>query len=133
MYLLDTNIILELLLDQDRAAEVERFLRTTPPGRLYFSEFSLYSLGIILFRHGRHDAFDQIVRDLFVTDRVRLLRLGTTEIQDTARTARQHNLDFDDAYQYAVAEMHRLAIVSFDGDFDRTDRGRMTPAEAMAE
>jgi len=52
MYLLDTNIILELLLDQDRAAEVERFLRTTPPGRLYFSEFSLYSLGIILFRHG---------------------------------------------------------------------------------
>ena len=27
MYLLDSNIILELLLDQDRADEVERFLR----------------------------------------------------------------------------------------------------------
>jgi len=29
MYLLDTNIFLELLLDQDKADEVEKFLRGT--------------------------------------------------------------------------------------------------------
>ena len=30
MYLLDTNILLELLLDQDRADEVEQFILVEP-------------------------------------------------------------------------------------------------------
>ena len=38
-------------------------------------------------------------------------------------------LDFDDAYQYVVAEKYNLALVSFDADFDRTDKKRMVPAE----
>jgi predicted nucleic acid-binding protein len=41
------------------------------------------------------------------------------------------NLDFDDAYQYAVAEKRSLEIVSFDRDFDRTPRGRKTPTEIL--
>lgn len=51
MYLLDSNILLELLLDQDKADEVEQLLRMQPRERLHVSEFSLYSIGIILFRH----------------------------------------------------------------------------------
>ena len=47
-YLLDTNIILELLLDQEQADTVARFLRQTPPETLCLSEFSLCSLGIVL-------------------------------------------------------------------------------------
>jgi predicted nucleic acid-binding protein len=43
MYLLDTNIVLELLLDQEKADEVERFLRNTSPESLHLSEFTLYS------------------------------------------------------------------------------------------
>jgi uncharacterized protein len=37
-------------------------------------------------------------------------------------------LDFDDAYQYVVAEKFDLVLVSFDMDFDRTDKKRMIPA-----
>ena len=40
-------------------------------------------------------------------------------------------LDFDDAYQYALAEKHDLIIVSFDSDFDKTKRGRKSPAEVI--
>ena len=40
-------------------------------------------------------------------------------------------LDFDDAYHYAAAEKHNLIIVSFDRDFDRTERGRQIPAEVL--
>ncbi len=40
-------------------------------------------------------------------------------------------LDFDDAYQYVAAEMYDLELVSFDGDFDRTERGRITPGEIV--
>jgi len=44
---------------------------------------------------------------------------------------KQFNLDFDDAYQYVAAEKHNLAIVSFDSNFDRTERGRKNPAEVL--
>jgi len=36
------------------------------------------------------------------------------------------NLDFDDVYQYVVAEKFDLTIVSFDSDFDKTYLGRKT-------
>ena len=42
-------------------------------------------------------------------------------------------LDFDDAYQYVAAETHNLTLVSFDADFDRTERGRKTPADVLKE
>lgn len=35
MYLLDTNILLELLLDQERANEVERLMCSVPGRNLY--------------------------------------------------------------------------------------------------
>jgi len=45
----------------------------------------------------------------------------------------QFGFDFDDAYQYSAAEKYNLTIVSFDSDFDRTPRGRKTPAEIRKE
>jgi len=42
-----------------------------------------------------------------------------------ANIAVQYRLDFDDAYHYAVAEYFDL---SFDSDFDRTPKGRISPA-----
>jgi len=133
MYLIDTNIILELLLDQDRAGEVEQFLRNVPSERLYLSEFALYSLGIILFRHRQHAVFQEIVQDLVVADGVQLVRLEQAEMHRVVRSAQRYNLDFDDAYQYAVAETYDLVIVSFDGDFDGTERGRRLPGEIPVE
>lgn len=48
-----------------------------------------------------------------------------------ALVAERFDLDFDDAYQYTVAERRNLTVVSFDSDFDRTDRGRRTPAQIL--
>ncbi len=76
MYLLDTSIIAELLLDQERADEVERFLRNTPPASLHLSEFALYSLGIVLLRRKMHDTFLRMVDDLLLTGGIQLARLG---------------------------------------------------------
>jgi PIN domain. len=41
------------------------------------------------------------------------------------------NLDFDDAYQYVVAEKFGLTIVSFDSDFDKTYFGRKIPNDLI--
>ena len=131
MYLLDTNIALELLLDQEKADEVERFLRNTSPESPHLSEFALYSLGIVLLRRNMHDTFLQSVDDLLVTGGIRLVRLGVEDMQDIVRASWRFNLDFDDAYQYVADEKYNLALVSFDDDFDHTERGRKTPAEAL--
>ena len=50
MYLVDTNIWLERLLDQAKSEEVGRFLSDTPPNQLIISDFSLHSIGVILDR-----------------------------------------------------------------------------------
>ena len=131
MYLLDTNIALELHLDQEKTDEVERFLRNTSPESLHLSEFALYSLGIVLLRRKMHDTFLQSVDDLLVTGGIRLVRLGVEDMQDIVRASWRFNLDFDDAYQYVADEKYNLALVSFDSDFDHTERGRKTPAEAL--
>lgn len=131
MYLLDTSVVLELLLDQEKADEVELFLRNTLQQNLHLSEFSLYSLGIALLRRRMHDTFLRSVDDMLVTSAFRLVRLTVEDMASIVELSRRFNLDIDDAYQYAAAEKYGLTIVSFDGDFDRTERGRKTPAQAM--
>jgi len=127
MYLLDSNIFLEMLLDQDKADEVEQLLRTKPKGKCYISEFSLYSVGIVLFHRRLFETFASFLNDLIVTGGVRLLRLSVQDMEEVATIARRFSLDFDDAYQYVAAEKYGLTIISFDTDFDRTEKGRKTP------
>ncbi len=131
MYLLDTNILLEVLLGQERAEEVKQFLREAPEGQLFLSDFSLYSVGIQLFRRGAPDAFWRMVDDLILQGGVRLARLSAGQMQQMIEIAQTFRLDFDDAYQYTLAHQQRWHIVSYDTDFDRTDAGRLTPAEAI--
>ena len=53
MYLIDTNVWIELLLGQQRAKEVKRFFQEIEASQLAITEFSLYSIGIILDRLGK--------------------------------------------------------------------------------
>ena len=131
MYLLDTNIFLELILDQEKADDVEKFLRSVQKEKLYISEFSLYSVGIILFRQKLYDIFIRFVDDLIFTYGIHLVKLAPKDIKQLVEVAKQFNLDFDDAYQYTIAELYDLKIVSFDSDFDRTKRGRKTPEDIL--
>ena len=55
MYLVNTNLIAEVLLRQTKAEEVKRFLESTARENLRLTGFSLYSLGIILLRRKMHD------------------------------------------------------------------------------
>jgi len=55
-------------------------------------------------------------------------RLNASDMDTLADHAARFRLDFDDAYQYALADKHDLTIVSFDRDFDRTTRGRSEPS-----
>lgn len=77
-------------------------------------------------------AFAQFIADALEEAGTCLLRLSSTAMKDLLSVRKQFGLDFDDAYQYAAAERHNLTLVSFDTDFDRTTRGRKTPAMIQA-
>ncbi|MDO8872586.1 MAG: PIN domain-containing protein [Methanoregula sp.] len=71
--------------------------------------------------------FSDFVRDLFGEGGITILSLGSEDIVRVERVAEAFGLDFDDAYQYVVAEKFDLMLVSFDTDFDRTDKKRIIP------
>lgn len=130
MYLVDTNIFLETLLDQDKAAEVQSFLRSIDLNIIFMTDFSLYSIGIALFRLKKFALFISFLEDIVVNG-IDILSLDPEDLKTLNQSVQQFSLDFDDAYQYAVAEKHDLQLVSFDRDFDRTARKRKEPAEIL--
>jgi len=132
-YLLDSNVWLELLFEQERAEDVRRFLETEPMAQIAISEFSVYSIGIALARSGLEHAFVQFVSDTLEGTALVRIRLDTADLKEVMKVRKRFKLDFDDAYQYVAAEKHDLTLVSFDADFDRTDRGRKTPADILGE
>jgi predicted nucleic acid-binding protein len=131
MYLVDTNVTLELLLDQERSDDVRTFLRTVDSSLIYITpEFSVYSIGIALLRMEKTELFMRWITDL-LNSNVRIAKLDLPDYKILVSTAQRFKLDFDDAYHYAAAEKYNLEIVSFDTDFDGTERGRKTPDEIV--
>ncbi len=126
--LLDTNIFLEILLEQENAEESLVFLRKTTEHEFFVSDFTVHSIGIILFYRNRYDVFKAFLDDLGSLA-LPIVSLQAHEMGFTSDSASRFNLDFDDAYQYTLAQRFDLEIVSYDADFDKTTRGRKKPAE----
>lgn len=131
MFLVDTNIWLELLLEQEKADEVRRFLQAVEACNLAITEFSLYSLGIILTRLNKDAIFEEFLSDIIEDSGVGRIHLDSADLKQLLTIRQRFRLDFDDAYQYVAAAKHQLTLVSFDNDFDRTERGRKTPTDIL--
>jgi predicted nucleic acid-binding protein len=130
MYLIDTNIWLELLLEQEKSKECRIFFEKIDSKLLFISEFSLYSIGVILFKLKKESVFDDFLEYLFKSE-ISIARLSLKDMKQLVLIKQKFNLDFDDAYQYVVAEKFDLIIVSFDSDFDKTYLGRKTPNDLI--
>jgi hypothetical protein len=128
VYLLDTNIFLELLLEQKESESVRALLNSKTPDELSISDLAFHSIGIILYQKNAAHLFSDFVRDLFGEGGIAIFVLGSEDMERLKQVATTFSLDFDDAYQYVVAEKFGLTLVSFDTDFDRTDRERVIPA-----
>ena len=127
--LIDTNIFLELLLGQSKLAEATNLLADTKDHEMFISDFALHSIGLLLVRQGKPLVFRQFVLDIILTAGVQVIALPAEDMDLVLDAVSRFRLDFDDAYQYAIAGKHELTIVSFDGDFDRTALGRRLPSD----
>jgi len=133
MYLIDTNIWLERLLDQQQAAVVGEFLATIPAEQLAMSDFTFHSIALALTRRQLFMALKQFIQDVFVRGNVGILALNPGNLVAVIEVMTTQRLDYDDAYQYVVAEQYSLILVSLDTDFDHTARGRQTPAAILQQ
>lgn len=131
MYLLDTNIWLERLLEQERADDVRQLLNRIPADELIITDFSFHSIGVICHRLHRLPNFLSFVHDLFDDQPVFLFSLGPDDMARVVAIMETYALDFDDAYQYVAAEVCGADLISFDGDFKDMPRRAYTPAEIL--
>jgi predicted nucleic acid-binding protein len=116
MFLVDTNIFLEILLTQDKKAICKKFLDKNI-GNLHITDFSLHSIGVILFRYNKEAVFHKFVGD--VLPNTKFLSLPMSLYGEIVDARKKLNLDFDDAYQYNVARYYGLKVVTMDRDFER--------------
>ncbi len=63
MFLIDTNIFLEILLGQDKKEICNNFLNDHIDD-LAISDFSLHSIGVILFKYRKQDVFLKFISDV---------------------------------------------------------------------
>jgi predicted nucleic acid-binding protein len=129
--LVDTNLFIEVLLNQASAGDARAFLENRKGHELYVSDFALHSIGLLLFRHNQHQAFRQFLQDVIGRVGIGMVSLSASEMDGVVDVAAKFNLDFDDAYQCSAARRYGLEIVSFDADFDRTAEGRLLPANVL--
>lgn len=116
MHLVDTNIFLEILLQQEKKEDCKKFLIENI-GNLHLTDFSLHSLGIILFKFNKPDIFREFIKD--VLPNIKLLTLPLNLYEELSLIHKKIGLDFDDSYQYLIAKSNGLKIVTMDRDFEK--------------
>jgi predicted nucleic acid-binding protein len=115
-YLVDTNIFLEILLNQPGRKKCEAFLQDER-GAAWMSDFTLHSIGVLPFRQKRAELFNKFAADTL--SQFTILSMSVTGYSKLDEINRRSGLDFDDAYQFSVALENKLAIATQDKDFQR--------------
>ena len=130
-YLVDTNIWLELLLNQEKSEVVSEFLTLVPPTQLFVSDFAIHSIGVILSRLKKFDALSLFLNDLFINGQIEQISLEPLDLIDVTYNIKKYNLDFDDSYQFTIAEKFGMTLVTFDKDFKVVGLKKKTPQEII--
>jgi hypothetical protein len=73
------------------------------------------------------------IDDVVVPGDIQVLAIPPDLTLQVLEAIDKFDLDFDYGYQYVIAQQNELTIVTFDRDFDKTDLGRRTPAEILAQ
>jgi len=129
LILVDTNIFLELLLDQKRADECEKFLNKLSRGELegVVTRYTIHAIETML------NSPDEILLFLRNVENSIGLYVYETDNEDEMAIAmlmKEIKRDFDDTLQYYVAKkLGAKAIVSFDRHFDGLDIPRAEPKD----
>jgi len=134
VYFVDSNIFLELALDQERADDCEFFLNKVRKGvvKAVITCFHIDSIIIVMENYGKKPKTLRIfISSLYGYKGLRIYYLSLLDRILATKYMEEYGLDFDDALAYAV--MRKLGIskiVSYDKHFDSLrDITRLEPSQ----
>jgi len=112
--LIDTNVFLEILLEQELRERCKQFI-TDNLADICISDFTLHSIGVVTFRKNKANLFTQFTQDML--PHLDVLTLPKSDYAKINTVVQSLNLVFDDAYQYSIAKCYDLKLVTLDKDF----------------
>jgi predicted nucleic acid-binding protein len=130
MFLIDTNIFLEVMLARSKRKACIELLNAVKTGKekAAVTDFTIYSIMIILDGRGKHQELDRFLRSLTAYKGLTLYAASFENKVEAVELAISGEFDVDDAVQYASARSLRAeAIISLDRDFDDHDIPRRDP------
>lgn len=134
MYLIDTNIFLEVLLSQERKESCKSLLRLLRDGKRtgLITDFTIHSIIVIMDGLKK---LDELRKFLLSLTAYKGLYIYYTTLPDEVKAvdlAAENNLDMDDAIQYASALTNNVeCIISYDKHFEGLKIPRKTPEEIL--
>ena len=134
MYFIDTNIFLELLLNQKRAEECEKLFDLLQKENIHAvaSHFSIYSICIYSVKTGNSKKTGKFLEYVLSLKNLDVINTTLTDDMEILKFAEKMPLDFDDSLQYYLAtEAGCDAIITFDKDFKKTKMKLFTPKEVL--
>lgn len=130
MFLIDTNIFLEVMLARAKRKACIEFLNSVKTCRekAAVTDFTIYSIMIILDGRGKLRELDRFLRSFSAYKGLTLYTASLEDKLEAVELAISGEFDVDDAVQYASARsLGAKAIMSLDKDFDDHDIPRMDP------
>ena len=130
MYLVDTNIFLEVLLSRAKKEECKNFLKSLRDGEKtgMVTDFTIHSIIVIMSNFNK---LNELKTFLLSLTAYKGLHLYSTTIADEVKAveiATKQDLDMDDAIQYSTAlSANTEAIISFDKHFNGLSIPRKEP------
>ena len=119
MHLIDTNIFLELLLNQGKKEIARNILNRLEKGEIeaVISGFTLHSIEFILSIKKKNDVLKEFLQALQDFPNLSVYHTTVEEDLEIIDIMEQTHLDFDDANQYYIAKKFAAEIITFDNDF----------------
>lgn len=115
-YLVDTNIFLEILLEQSKAEDCKKFL-SEHFNEIMITDFCIHSIGIICYRKKLFEVYEKFIAD--IVQYTPIITLTKFELHLMAQHSKDSLLDYDDSYQLEASTFNHLEIATMDKDFYR--------------
>jgi predicted nucleic acid-binding protein len=130
MYLIDTNIFLEVMLAQARSEECEVLLNKIKNEEIKaaITDYSIYSIMIILSNYNLINGLKTFLLSLSSYKGIKIYRSKISDLLKALEFVEKKKLDIDDAIQYSAAKsLNVKGIISFDKHFDNLEIPRIEP------
>ena len=105
MYLIDTNIFLEILLEQEKSKECEALINkiAQSDSTFYVSSFTIHSIEVIMTKHSNINELSEFLLDI-ISSKIIKMDTSISDESDAIKNVEKFKLDFDDSLQLHICK-----------------------------